>query len=54
MIYRGFVIKRTTSRGCLNYWAPYFGAQYVAVTLATLRRWIDQAIASRELRDGGE
>ncbi len=46
--YRGYAIHRTAHFG--NYWSSAFGSGHVAATRATIKRWIDQAIASGEIR----
>ncbi len=44
--YKGYRIYITPER---NYWSDAFGASDVACNLATLKRWIDRAIAAKEI-----
>lgn len=45
------LINRITYQGTVCYVSPSFGGQFVAVNLRTIKRWIDQAIASGEIRE---
>ena len=47
--YRGYTIHRSGSGG--NYWSNAFGSSMPSASLKTMKRWIDQAIASREIKD---
>lgn len=47
MTYRGYKITRTTSG---DYYVNALGTNSLATNQATARRWIDQAIASGELK----
>lgn len=47
-LYRGQRIFQTTAG---DYWSPAFGSHLPAASLATMRRWIDCAIAAREIKE---
>lgn len=52
MIYRGHLIIRRRYQGTLCYSSPSFDGGALAASLATIRRWIDCAIAAGELARG--
>ena len=49
--YRGHKITRIRYQGLYGYTSPSFGPGAIAASLATIKRWIDQAIAVGELRE---
>lgn len=51
--HRGYAIRPVEHQGTTNYVVPSLGSDQ-ATSLATAKRWIDQAIASKELKNVGE